>query len=376
MDKDIKRDKLIRSGAVTAVFLTFILIIPILTLLRMGLKHIPVSQYCENILGKYKLIGINTRISETLSGGEYMESNEVLLGKDGWLFYKVTTDGTPLYDYMGIDHFTGEEEEKAYALMDDASETVFYHRAVSGLGNIYDGEVRLAVLTVPNKEQVYSEYMPDTVEKISDISRLDRLTEYVQERNHKLVVMDRYDPPWTYTDVSDVFLNVHDKYPLYYKTDTHWTDVGAYLALTQVMGATAKKGQVIRGKSGFDDDEDIPPASILDEVTFTEEPGFVGDLTKISATQDRYADIRYVIDPDSIPKRYKTDKKLLIVGDSFGDAMQHVAKHCFKEVRFMDIREYSDVFEEELDSYEPDLVILECVERYLPRLTELNDGGR
>ncbi len=97
----------------------------------------------------------------------------------------------------------------------------------------------------------------------------------------------------------------------------------------------------------------------------------MGDLTKFSATSDRFSDITYRIDGDSIPDKYKTNQKLLIVGDSFGDSLQHVAKYCYGEVRFLDIKEYSDKFEDELDTYQPDLVIFECVERYLPRLINL-----
>ena len=366
MEKEHDKYNLIRLWVVTVVFLGFILFIPILTILRMGIKHIPIKDYGENILGKYKLISLNTALSETISGGEYMESNEVLLGKDGWLFYKVTTDGTPLYDYMGINSFSGEELASAYGSLMNTADTIFFHDAISGEKNLYSGNIKLAVLTIPNKEQVYSEYMPDTVEKINDTSRLMQFTDYVGKRGHEPMTMDRYVPSWTYTDISDEFIRAHNDYPLYYKTDTHWTDVGAYLALAKVMDSLGKRSLIGGIKDEKEQNEDV-----LTGIRFTQEPGFVGDLTRISATQERYTDVRYVINPDSIPDKYKTNKKLLIVGDSFGDAMQHVAKHCFKEVRFLDIKEYGDKFEYTLDTYDPDLVILECVERYLPRLAHL-----
>ena len=372
------------AGYIAAAALLVILtVIPVATLGRMAVGHIPVTQYRENILGKYKMITLNTALSEKISGGMYMESNEVLLGKDGWLFYKTDTDGEPLYDYMGINRFTDEELMRIHGNLSEVSETVYSKRvelrAKKGRPvflperDAVENSVSLAVLTIPNKEQVYSEYMPDTVEKIYDTSRLKQLSGYMDDRGHETVVMDRYVPIMTYTDVSDVFTEVHDDYPLYYKTDTHWTDVGAYLALTQVMDGISERRPVIRLSSDEDDREDKSPASVLDEVTFTEESGFVGDLTKISATQDRFTDVTYKIDGDSIPDRYRTNSKLLIVGDSFGDAMQHVAVYCYKEVRFMDIKEYRDRFEDELTEYQPDLVILECVERYLPRLTALNE---
>ena len=375
------RDKNLSGYIIGAALLMLIIFVPLGTLARMCLQRIPITQYSENILGKYKLIGLNTRFTQAISGGEYMESNEVLLGKDGWMFYKTETDGTPLHDYMGINSFSGDELARVYGNFCDVSETIYYHRvklrAEKGRPlflperDAIENSYGLAVLTVPNKEQVYSAYMPDTVEKISDGSRLTQLTDYIGDKGQGILMMNRYVPPWTYTDISGVFKYAYDKYPLYYKTDTHWTDVGAYLALTKVMD-TINESDALSGKTGYMGQTDNKmSAAVLDDVTFNAEPGFVGDLTKISATSDRFSDITYRIDGDSIPDKYKTNQKLLIVGDSFGDSLQHVAKYCYGEVRFLDIKEYSDKFEDELDTYQPDLVIFECVERYLPRLINL-----
>ncbi len=348
---------------VAAVLILTVMGLPLGTLARMCIKHIPVSEYSENILGKYKMIGLNTRLTEWMSGGLYMESNEVLLGKEGWLFYKTDTDGEPLHDYMGINRFSDDELAAAYANLKNAADTIYMHDVIASGSGKDSQKIKLAVLTIPNKEQVYAEYMPDTVEKISDTSRLMQLTDYVSTRGLKPMIMDSYVPLWTYTDVSDLLICAHEDYPLYYKTDTHWTDEGAYLALTAVMRS-------LDGEA--DTPEGLIEGSAFEQVEFSVEPGFVGDLTKISATQDRFPDVTYKINGDTIPDEYKTNKKLLIVGDSFGDSLQHVAVYCFSEVRFLDIKEYNDKFEETLDSYDPDLVILECVERYLPRLTELN----
>ena len=108
------KDKNLSGYIIGAALLMLIICVPLGTLARMCLQHIPITQYSENILGKFKLIGFNTRITQAISGGEYMESNEVLLGKDGWLFYKTDTDGEPLYDYMGINSFSDDELAAAY----------------------------------------------------------------------------------------------------------------------------------------------------------------------------------------------------------------------------------------------------------------------
>ena len=328
------------AQVISGVALTvFIFVTAGLTVARLMAEHIPVAQYTENIFGKYKLIGLNTRITEALSGGEYMESNEVLLGKDGWLFYKVMTDGTPLYDYMGINRFTDEELSSIYERISTENEEM----AARG--------IKYACITIPNKEQVYDIYMPDTAERVSETSRLDQLTEYMEKRISE-TAGEAATLSVPYADETDILMQYRDEYPLYYKTDTHYTDLGAYLALKEIWRLTEGEARAENSES-------------LDGLTFTRTPGFEGDLTRISATTDRFTDVSYPINPSSIPEEDKSDESLLIIGDSFGDALQLVAQYYYREVNFVLCTDYDTAM---LDMYNPDVVVRECVERYLPRL--------
>ena len=327
--------KKIRNKSVAGVFALIIMLICVLTLLKMVRSHLGINEFEGALVGRYRMINLNTSISKLLTGGTYMESNEVLLGKDGWLFYKATGDGTPLYDYMGINHFSEEELAKVY------DNLVAIGDGVSARG------MDVIFMTVPNKEQVYSEYMPDTVDKINDKSRLDELTEYIESKGG--LIADRY----CYVDTSKVLRAYKDTYPLFYRTDTHWTECGSYLALMELRRAM---------------DQRVTP---IDEVVFTDKGGFVGDLAKISGSRDEYSDVNPVIDASSINDDSTKDQVMLIIGDSFGDAMIHSAKHFYKEVYWVRLKEYTD----ELDRYEPDVVVVECVERYLSDLQEEVAGG-
>ena len=327
--------KKIRNKSVAGVFALIIMLICVLTLLKMVRGHLGINEFEGALVGRYRMINLNTSISKLLTGGTYMESNEVLLGKDGWLFYKATSDGTPLYDYMGINHFSEEELAKVY------DNLVAIGDGVSARG------MDVIFMTVPNKEQVYSEYMPDTVDKINDKSRLDELTEYIESKGG--LIADRY----CYVDTSKVLRSCKDTYPLFYRTDTHWTECGSYLALMELRRAM---------------DQRVTP---IDEVVFTDKGGFVGDLAKISGSRDEYSDVNPVIDASSINDDSTKDQVMLIIGDSFGDAMIHSAKHFYKEVYWVRLKEYTD----ELDRYEPDVVVVECVERYLSDLQEEVAGG-
>lgn len=327
--------KKIRNKSVAGVFALIIMLICVLTLLKMVRGHLGINEFEGALVGRYRMINLNTSISKLLTGGTYMESNEVLLGKDGWLFYKATGDGTPLYDYMGINHFSEEELAKVY------DNLVAIGDGINARG------MDVIFMTVPNKEQVYSEYMPDTVDKINDKSRLDELTEYIESKGG--LIADRYG----YVDTSKVLRAYKDTYPLFYRTDTHWTECGSYLALMELRRAM---------------DQRVTP---IDEVVFTDKGGFVGDLAKISGSRDEYSDVNPVIDASSINDDSTKDQVMLIIGDSFGDAMIHSAKHFYKEVYWVRLKEYTD----ELDRYEPDVVVVECVERYLSDLQEEVAGG-
>ena len=327
--------KKIRNKSVAGVFALIIMLICVLTLLKMVRGHLGINEFEGALVGRYRMINLNTAISKLLTGGTYMESNEGLLGKDGWLFYKATGDGTPLYDYMGINHFSEEELAKVY------DNLVAIGDGISARG------MDVIFMTVPNKEQVYSEYMPDTVDKINDKSRLDELTEYIESKGG--LIADRYG----YVDTSKVLRAYKDTYPLFYRTDTHWTECGSYLALMELRRAM---------------DQRVTP---IDEVVFTDKGGFVGDLAKISGSRDEYSDVNPVIDASSINDDSTKDQVMLIIGDSFGDAMIHSAKHFYKEVYWVRLKEYTD----ELDRYEPDVVVVECVERYLSDLQEEVAGG-
>ena len=69
------------------------------------------NSFTEGLFGRTRLIAFNTSITSLLTGGTYIESTQVLLGKNNMLFYKTEQDGHPLWDYMGINHFTDDELE-------------------------------------------------------------------------------------------------------------------------------------------------------------------------------------------------------------------------------------------------------------------------
>ena len=105
-----------------------------------------------------------------------MESTQVLLGKNNWLFYKTELDGHPLWDYMGINHFTDDE------LAAIAANLVSMRDGFNALG------VDFYVTALPNKEIIYEEYMPDTVARVDEVSRAEQLADYIWDNTDLVYV--------------------------------------------------------------------------------------------------------------------------------------------------------------------------------------------
>lgn len=327
-----------RNYIVGTIFILIITAIPALTLAKMLKNRIPIKEYTGALVGRFKLINMNTELTKMVSGGSYMESSEVLLGKEGWLFYKTKTDGEPLFDYMGINRFSENEMEEILTHME-------------GFGNYLKGRgIKFAVMTAPNKEQVYSEYMPDTILKYEENSRLDALTGFITDKNQGLIG-GRYP----YIDTSDVLKNSAKAYQLYYKTDSHWNEQGSFIAFMKLYEALYDREQS------------------REEVSFEESNGFIGDLAKISGTPEKFIDVTYSLVEDSVDKSLKRDETLLIVGDSFGDSMLHTARHYYKNVYWVRVYDYDNKL---IDEYLPDVVVWECVERYLPDFRDYQPGIR
>ena len=73
-----------------------------------------VDSFTENLTGKKEGAKAAVEVTKKTSNNTYIESTQVLLGKEDWLFYKATDDGDPIADYQGINHYD-EDTMKAMA---------------------------------------------------------------------------------------------------------------------------------------------------------------------------------------------------------------------------------------------------------------------
>ena len=289
------------------------------------------NSFTERLCARNKLIAFNSELTSLLTGGTYMESTQVLLGKNNWLFYKTELDGHPLWDYMGINHFTDDE------LAAIAANLVSMRDGFNALG------VDFYVTALPNKEIIYEEYMPDTVARVDEVSRAEQLANYIWDNTDLVYVYPK-----------QALLDAKAEGQIYYQTDTHWNQKGAFVGMQQLMheayGVEAKD---------------------LDSVSFDiTSHDLAGDLAVIGGVADKYnIDTTYVFDTDTADKAQYRDEVALVVGDSFSGFLSTIAKGYYKEVHWIYTKDFTMSM---LDEYDADVVIWESVERYMETFLNVN----
>ncbi len=281
-----------------------------------------INQFTDSLFGRTKLIGFNTELTSLLTGGTYIESTQTLMGKNNMFFYKTELDGHPIWDYMGINHFT-EEEMAAIAA-----------NLVATREHLAMRNIEFYTMCIPNKEIIYAENMPDTIARVNKISRGEQLANYLNENTDLVFVYPK-----------DALMANKDKVQLYYSTDSHSNQIGAFVNMQEffrtVYGTHAE----------------------IDSVRFrTDATDYSGDLVMLAGLTGKYnIDAVYAFEPESADKAQYHDQVLLYVGDSFGGFLSQICKGYYKEVYWEDARDFQYNM---LDRYQPDVVIWERAERY------------
>ncbi len=281
-----------------------------------------IDRFTDGLFGRTKLIAFNTGLTSLLTGGTYIESTQTLKGKNNMFFYKTELDGKPIWDYMGINHFT---EEEMAAIAANLTATREHLNAVG---------IEFYTMCIPNKEIIYAENMPDTIARVNEVSRGEQLAEYLHENTDLVFVYPK-----------DALMANKDKIQLYYITDSHSNQIGAFVNMQEFFRAV------------------YGTHAEIDSVTFrTDATDYAGDLVTMAGLAEKYGiDSVYVFEQDTADKAQYHDQVLLYVGDSFGGFLSQICKGYYKEVYWEDARDFQYAM---LDRYNPDVVIWERAERY------------
>lgn len=275
-------------------------------------------------------------------------SQKVVYGREDWLFYALDDS----LGYYRATNILSEEE------MEDITQIFSQLQAVCDSRGI-----ELRIMFIPNKEQIYSEYMPNLVIE-DENKRLDRLVEYIRQNSDVEVVYPKQE-----------LLDAKSAAQLYYKYDTHWTSAGAYvgvqalydsLGIESVLWHDITKTQVTRSVGDLLGMGDIDASKYTQDIDY-----FVNYRPSVSVNSTPGivlgADATsFTLHTQSSSER---NENLVFIGDSFRGAMTQYLQADFANttITHRDYFEATDVKEEVLNA---DVLVLCSVERYDKFLVE------
>ena len=288
------------------------------------------SNFTKDMIFKDYMVTANAELTYAFSFGEYVESTQVLLGKDDYLFFKAKGDGDSIADYKGTNLFTNEQ------LLAITGNLVNIRDAMYARG------IEFYALAIPNKEIVYAEYMPDIIYRDSDFTRGQQLYEFVTGN----------------TDIKmlyplEALRAAKEDYQVYYKGDTHENQIGAFIVFGELYYDMYGCRQPIE-EAKFN-------------VAATNHTGDLGILVNLKDKQG--LDTVYAF--EQTDNSYYRDETIMFIGDSFSGFLSNVAERYYREVYRVDTASFTM---EMLDEYNPDIVVFETAERKLEVLgSSMND---
>ena len=326
-----------RNKILSVVFLIVIILVPFATIINRCFfdketgntaKMSPnalVGEFLDDIPFRGQVSQFNTGLTRLASNKTYINSTQVILGKNDWLFFKPTLD-----DYEGNNLFSDAEKNQIlYQILKQKD-------ILEKLG------LELVLYIAPNKASIYPENMSDTIIKSNQISKAEDLIEFLRKNSDITIIYPKKE-----------LIDAKTIAELYYKSDTHWNDVGGY------VGTQAFVKEVL----GIDD-------KLAKDKIVSREGNRIGDLSKVANLTNIYTDKLLYEEVKADISVEPINKKVYWVGDSFQVEIGKYLPKYVREASFVDDDAAYDFFE--MYCAAPDIIVWEIVERdieyYLSRV--------
>lgn len=238
-----------------------------------GLPELPPkfrAYFDENFAFRPELVRGYGRLNVSLL--RTSSSQQVVLGKDGWLFF---SGDNALRDYRNVKPFTEAELNTWAGTLENRRKWL----AARGC--------RYLFTVVPNSQTLYPEFMPPALNRVGEQSRWDQLLAHLQQ--HTQVTAVDLRPALREAKASSA-------YELYHRTDTHWNLLGGFHGYRQLARVLETDFPALRPLE-------------LDDFTIIRKPGPGGDLSRMLGLQADLPEAAVTLD-------WKTPRRARIVGDT------------------------------------------------------------
>jgi alginate O-acetyltransferase complex protein AlgJ len=231
----------------------------------------------------------------------------------------------------------------------------------------------LLVVICPDKSTIYPQFVPGEIQPFDQPTRLDQFTSYMRSHGQARVLDLR--PALTAGAASD---------DVYYKTDTHWNDLGAYYGYLEILRALSSDYPALSARLALA--ATYVPTQRIQETT--DLPRIMGLYPFQETGASRAVDVLEPIQTipvkteNGLVVRLSTNPnldlpKLLILHDSFYDSLAQYIEPSFSQVTAVPYGSGAEaLFSEWIKAEAPDVVIIERAERtleLLPRYLENHD---
>jgi hypothetical protein len=264
-------------------------------------------------------------------------NDQVILGKDNWLFYTET-----------LPDFQGEE------LLSQRELNNIVHNLSLIKQDANNNGAQFLFVIAPNKNSIYPEYMPYYYTQ-GEKSNASRLLVMLNEAGIENV------------DLFSLLKSEKQNQQLYYISDSHWNNTGAYLAYTNMMealGLTAKSYDWQQAQT-------ILHTGDLEEMLSPETLHLEEDVSIENQSQYTLVDLQEEFDTMNNILQTQNDNgnshSLLMYRDSFGNALFEYMADTFDRVFYTRLVPYNLY---QVQATQSDVVILERVERRIGSLQE------
>jgi hypothetical protein len=312
------------------------------------------ESYCgDHLAFREDLLKLNATLKYGL--GIPMDTKEVVIGKDGWLFLGNKYQGT-------IDQYRGLKQLDAKQILS------FYKYFGEIEAYLKDLKIPFYLAIAPDKHSIYPEYLPSYLSR-KGVTPFDQ----IMASNTSLQIID----------LKKVLIEKkkNHKLPLYYKTDSHWNHFGAYLAYCEILShfdTSLHAFSIILNENNFKSrlsqrKTDLPLTmkgeSLFNEVEVSINDKLSKDNLKLYAN-NKWVELNPNMGIDMINHNLVKNKhkngKVLVIGDSFSNSLSIYLNNTFGEIKYChSLRSDTNDIASLVQQYKPDYVLFEIVERYL-----------
>ena len=278
---------------------------------------------------------------------------EVLFGTGSWQFVNDAPSGPA----------ARMSDVRGYLRMAESDIALIDRQVASARSRLAACGKAAFVVIAPNKQSIYPEELRGT--EIYPPSRLDHLLKHLSPQTRAAII-----------DVRAELRDAKRRYGVsnYYQTDSHWNDLGAFIAYRKIVSVLAQARAIER-----------PELATLDGVSVQAEPSAGGDVaTRMLFLPWNFSDQRVVLRgvPEPVPLvQSERDRvialnphgkgKLLVFTDSFGPWLAPLLGRHFARVEMLQRPAWPAVFDgEQIARSKADVVMIQIVERNLPELTQ------